>query len=404
MKLIADLHIHSKFSRATSPNINVKNISEFAKIKGLNLIGTGDFTHPLWLKELKNSFENENGILTYNKCNFVLSAEVSNIYSQDNKLRKVHNIILAPSFEIVEQINELFSKKGKLESDGRPIFGKYSCYELVEDLKKISDDIEIIPAHAWTPWFGLLGSKSGFDSVEECFKEKSKHIYAIETGLSSDPLMNWRLSKLDKYTLVSNSDAHSLWAWRLGREANIFEMKEITYKNLINAIRNKQGFVETIEVIPDYGKYHLDGHRLCNVCLTPEQTKKVKGVCPKCGKPLTIGVLNRVEELADREQGYKPKDSIPFKHVIPLSELIACLENTSVSSQKVQNIYNKLISEFGNEFNILLYTEKEKLGRVCDKKLLDIILRNREGKVKINPGYDGEYGKPILEAKQEKLF
>ena len=405
MKIIADLHIHSRFSRATSPSINVKNISEFAKLRGLNLIGSGDFTHPSWLKELKEFLEPGEGIFSYNDCNFVLSTEVSNIYSQGGKLRKIHTVLLAPSFEIVEQINELLAKKGKLEADGRPIFGSYSCYELVEDLKNISDDIEIIPAHVWTPWFGLLGSKSGFDSVEECFKEQSKHIYALETGLSSDPEMNWRLSKLDKYTLVSNSDAHSLWPWRLGREANIFDFKELTYKAVIKAIREKEGFIKTIEVNPSYGKYHFDGHRLCNVCLSPEETKKVNGICPKCGKKITIGVLNRVEELADRPSGFKPKNALPFKHIIPLSELIATIENTNIATQRVWNIYHKLIKEFKNEFNILLNVEKEKLRKFCDEKLLQVILENRQGKIKIKPGFDGEYGKLILEGeKQEKLF
>ncbi|OYT41494.1 DNA helicase UvrD [Candidatus Pacearchaeota archaeon ex4484_26] len=405
MKIIADLHIHSRFSRATSPSINVKNISEFAKLRGLNLIGSGDFTHPSWLKELKEFLEPGEGIFSYNDCNFVLSTEVSNIYSQGGKLRKIHTVLLAPSFEIVEQINELLAKKGKLEADGRPIFGSYSCYELVEDLKNISDDIEIIPAHVWTPWFGLLGSKSGFDSVEECFKEQSKHIYALETGLSSDPEMNWRLSKLDKYTLVSNSDAHSLWPWRLGREANIFDFKELTYKAVIKAIREKEGFIKTIEVNPSYGKYHFDGHRLCNVCLSPEETKKVNGICPKCGKKITIGVLNRVEELADRPSGFKPKNALPFKHIIPLSELIAAIENTNIATQRVWNIYHKLIKEFKNEFNILLNVEKEKLRKFCDEKLLQVILENRQGKIKIKPGFDGEYGKLILEGeKQEKLF
>jgi len=405
MKIIADLHIHSRFSRATSPSINVKNISEFAKLRGLNLIGSGDFTHPSWLKELKEFLEPGEGIFSYNDCNFVLSTEVSNIYSQGGKLRKIHTVLLAPSFEIVEQINELLAKKGKLEADGRPIFGSYSCYELVEDLKNISDDIEIIPAHVWTPWFGLLGSKSGFDSVEECFKEQSKHIYALETGLSSDPEMNWRLSKLDKYTLVSNSDAHSLWPWRLGREANIFDFKELTYKAVIKAIREKEGFIKTIEVNPSYGKYHFDGHRMCNVCLSPEETKKVNGICPKCGKKITIGVLNRVEELADRPSGFKPKNALPFKHIIPLSELIAAIENTNIATQRVWNIYHKLIKEFKNEFNILLNVEKEKLRKFCDEKLLQVILENRQGKIKIKPGFDGEYGKLILEGeKQEKLF
>ena len=267
----------------------------------------------------------------------------------------------------------------------------------------ISKDIEVIPAHIWTPHFGLLGSISGFDSVKDCFKEYEKNIHALETGLSSDPEMNWRLSKLDKYTLISNSDAHSFWPWRLGRECNVLEIKEkneISYKSIIESIKNKKGFLETIEVDPNYGKYHLDGHRNCEVCLTPEESLKNKKKCPKCGKDLTLGVLYRVEQLADRELGYKPKTAVPFRRLIPLHEIISAVIGLGVSSQKAWIEYNKLIKEFGNEMNILISVEDQKLRSVCSENLAEAIINNRNEKLKIIPGYDGVYGYPVINGKK----
>ena len=294
MKLFADLQIHSRFSRATSTALTLPNIEKWARIKGINLIGTGDFTHPKWLAELKEYLEEDgSGILTSKTgFKFVLQGEISNIYTQDGKGRRVHTLLLAKDFDTVRQINEKLLKKGRLDYDGRPIFG-FTCIELVEMMRDISDDIEIIPAHAWTPWFGIFGSNGGFDSVEACFKDQAKHIHALETGLSSDPPMNWRLSKLDRFSLLSFSDLHSFWPWRIGREATIFDIKLI-YDNLIKAIRTKEGLVETIEVDPNYGKYHFTGHRNCRVCLDPKESRKLKHICPKCGKSLTVGVLERV--------------------------------------------------------------------------------------------------------------
>ncbi|MEK6852814.1 MAG: endonuclease Q family protein [Nanoarchaeota archaeon] len=406
MDIIADLQIHSRFSRATSQNITIQNIIKYAKIKGINLIGTGDFTHPEWLKEIKQHFEEGDGILnsSESEIKFLFTGEVSNIYEQDRRVRKVHNLLFAPSVEIVEQINEHLSKRGNLESDGRPIFSNYTCPELVEDLKSISNEIEIIRAHAWTPYFSIFGSESGFDSVKECFQEQTKHVYAIETGLSSDPAMNWRLSQLDKYTLVSNSDAHSLWPWRLGREATLFHMKELDYRGIIKAIRNKE-IKGTIEVKPDYGKYHLDGHRDCNVCLLPEETRKINKICPKCGDKVTVGVLHRVEELADRPSTYIQKDAPLFITLIPLSELISASLGKAIYTKAVWNEYNKLIQEFGNEYNILLKADREKIIKIVNEKLADAIIQNREGKIKIKPGYDGKYGEVVLEREiQKKLF
>lgn len=401
MRLIADLQVHSRFSRATSKQLNLENLEKYAKIKGLNLLGTGDITHPEWLKELKQGLaEDDSGILKSSSgFNFVLQGEISNIYTQDGKGRRVHNLLLAKNFDVVQQIQEALKKKGRIDYDGRPIFG-FSCVELVEMMKGIDEKIEMIPAHAWTPWFSLFGSMSGFDSVEECFKDQTKHIHAIETGLSSDPAMNWRLSQLDKYTLVSSSDAHSFWPWRIGREANVFDI-EPTYDNLIDAVRTRKGFSYTIEVDPNYGKYHLDGHRSCNICMEPKESFKNKNICPKCKRPLTIGVLNRIEQLADREEGYKPEGAIPFKSLIPLSEILSALFNSSVASKTVFSEYYKLIKNFKTEFNILIEAKKEELIKITEEKIADAIIAVRERKVKIKPGYDGVYGQLVFDEKVE---
>jgi len=402
MRIIADLHIHSRYARATSKNLNIKNLEKYGRIKGLNLIGTGDFTHPSWLEELKKELTEENGILkTETGYPFMLQTELSNIYSEGDKVRKIHNIILAPCFETVDQINEHLSKKGNLKADGRPIFGKYPCYELVEDLKKIDKRIEVIPAHIWTPWFSLFGANSGFDTVEGCFRDQTKHIFAMETGLSSDPGMNWRLSQLDKYTLVSNSDSHSFWPWRLGREANIFELKELTYDNIISAIKTRQGFIETIEVNPSFGKYHFTGHRACNIVLEPKDSVKINDICPVCKRKLTVGVLQRVEELADRDSGFKPEGAIPFRSLLSLSDILASLLNTTVATQKVWKEYYNLVVKGRSEFDVLLDVPLEELKKLTDEKTAAAIIKNREGKVEIRPGYDGVYGVPLVGEKTE---
>ncbi len=397
MRIISDLHIHSRFSRATSKELNIKNLEKYARLKGVNLLGTGDFLHPKWLAELKKNLKEESGILrTESGFNFILQNEISLMYTQNNKGRRVHLILLAPSFEVVDQMVEYFKKFGRVDYDGRPIFNK-SCIEITEALKNISKDIEIIPAHIWTPWFGLLGSKSGFDSIEEAFRDQIKNIFALETGLSSDPAMNWRLSALDRFTLVSFSDLHSFWPWRLGREATLFDLKRLTYQNLIKAIREKDGYSGTFEVAPAYGKYHYDGHRNCGIRLSPAQTRKLKGRCPKCGKPLTVGVEYRVEELADRPEGFKPKKAVPYHTLLPLSELISAVTGVKqLYSQKISQIYNKLIAEFGSEFSILLEAPEDKLKKI-DNKLASLIIKNRKGKIKVSPGYDGVYGEAVLD-------
>lgn len=403
--LIADLHIHSRYSRATSKDITLDNLVKYARIKGVGLLGTGDFTHPLWLSELKQKLkDNGEGVYYYQDFPFIFTSELSLIYSEGEKGRRVHLLVLAPSLEIVEQINSWLSKKGRLDYDGRPIFGM-SCTELVEGLLKIDDGIEVITAHSWTPWYGIFGSMSGFDSLKEAFHEYAGKIHAIETGMSSDPAMNWRLSELNEKTIVSFSDAHSFWPFRIGREATIFniEKENIKYQDIIKQIRNNE-ILGTIETDPAYGKYHFDGHRLCNFSCSPQEALRLNNICPVCRKPLTIGVEHRVEELADKPIGFKPKNAKPFYKILPLHELIATVKASTLTSQKVWNEYNKLINAFGSELNILLDIEKEKLARVIEGKIVDVILLNREGKINVKPGFDGVYGEAMLKEQQKKLF
>lgn len=399
MIFISDLHIHSGYSRACSKQISVENLEKYAKIKGVDLLGTGDFQHPIWIKHLKENLkEDQNGILrTKNGFPFLWQTELSLMYTQDGKGRRVHHVVLAPNGETASQITEALGKKGRLDYDGRPIFG-FSSIELVEMMNSISKKVLIIPAHIWTPWFGIFGSKTGFDSVEECFKEKSKHIYALETGMSSDPAMNWRLSKLDKYNLVSFSDMHSFWPWRMGRESTIFDFKELTYENIFNAIKNgkKSGLSSTIETDPEYGKYHYDGHRNCGVSFSADEAKKLKNICPVCKKPLTLGVEHRVEELADRPIGFKRKNLIPFLDLIPLSEIISAVHGFGLATKKTWETFYKLNKEFGSEFNTLLKVPEQELKKIVDVKLAEAIIKNRNQQIKVKPGYDGEYGIPLI--------
>jgi len=396
--IIADLQIHSRYARACSTQINIENLEKWARIKGVNLLGTGDFQHPLWNKELKEKLtEDEEGILwTKTGFPFIWQTEVSLIYTQDGGGKRVHHLIYAPNKDVADQIIESLGKKGRLDYDGRPIFG-FSSIELVDMMISISKDIEIIPAHIWTTHFSLMGDYNKFTRIEDCFKENTKYIHALETGMSSTPAMNWRLSSLDKFQLVSFSDSHSYWPWRLGREATIFDIKELTYKNIIKAIRTGDGLNSTIETPPEYGKYHFSGHRNCNLSLNPKESLQKNGVCPKCNQRLTIGVAERIEGLADRPDGYKPVNAKPFVRLMPLSELISAVYNIKqIYSKNIWNIYNKLISRFGNEFNVLLNADEKDLLEVVDKKLVNIILLNREGKLKIQAGFDGVYGKIIL--------
>jgi uncharacterized protein (TIGR00375 family) len=405
--IYSDLHIHSSFSRAASKEVNIANLEKYAKLKGINLLGTGDFTHPKWLMQLKSELSevNEGIFQTKNgEVNFLLSTEVCNIYEFNKQIKRVHNLILAKNFEIVDQINEKLKKFSDLEVDGRPVFNEASCAELVEWLMNISKDILVIPAHYLTPWFGLLGSKSGFNSVEECFQEETKHIYALETGLSSDPLMAFRISKLDKYTLVSFSDSHTYIPLRLGREFTVFKLNKLSFKEIYESIKNKDKskIVMTGEFFPEAGKYHFSGHRKCNVNLHPKEAMKINNICPKCKRKLTIGVLQRVEELSDRPEDFMPTDYIPFKHLVPLMEIIAEIYKVNAYSQTVWNEYYNLIKEFGNEINILLNVSKGELTKVTNEKIAEAIIKMRNGKVKYISGYDGVYGKIIFFNKEKE--
>ena len=406
MKFIADFHIHSKYSRATSPLMDLENLSRWASIKGIKVLGTGDFTHPKWLEEIKKQLEPaEPGLFKLcasdSSTRFILTSEISCIYSKGGKVRKIHIIVFAPSISAVEKINLKLSQIGNLKADGRPILG-LDAKELAKIVLDADENCLVVPAHLWTPWFAVFGSKSGFDSLEECFDEYTKYIYAVETGLSSDPKMNWRLSQLDKITLISNSDAHSLP--KLGREANVFDT-ELSYSAIAQAIKIKDRtkFLHTIEFFPEEGKYHYDGHRLCNLSLTPTQSKKYSNICPKCGKPLVIGVLNRVEKLADRPEGFVPDNAIPFKSLIPLNEIIAESMGVSVLSKKVLKYYNDLIVEIGNEFKILLESSQKEIEEKSSPNIAEGIIRVREGRVSVEPGYDGVYGKIKIFPEKKKL-
>ena len=405
MKLVADFHIHSRFARATSKRVNLASLDEWAERKGISVMGTGDFTHPLWLKELKAGLESaEEGLYKRKgggETRFVFTSEISCIYKKGGRVRKIHLILVVPSLAAVEKINTELAKIGNIASDGRPILG-LDAKEAARIVLEADPTSLIIPAHIWTPWFSVFGSKSGFDSLKECFQEYTKYIYAIETGLSSNPQMNWRLSLLDNITLLSNSDAHSLE--KIGREANVFDT-ELSYPALREAIVEKdpEKFLYTIEFFPEEGKYHYDGHRLCNVVMSPEQSKKQKNICHACKRLLTIGVLNRVAELADRKEGEKPKVVIPYKSLIPLQEIIADVMRQGVGTKRGKVEYAKLTEQVGNELYVLLDATEKELSKVTLPEITQGIMQVREGKVRIEPGYDGEYGKIKLLEKEQGI-
>ena len=416
MRFIADFHLHSKFSRATSKEMEVETLARWGKRKGISLLGTGDFTHPTYFAELRSKLiPLGNGLFELKKgekgVKFILTTEVSNIYTQGGKVRRIHTLIFAPRFEVAEAIRSKLGNLGKLSSDGRPIFS-FTAKELLKMILDISDECMVIPAHAWTPWFSIFGANSGFDSIEECFGELSSHIHAVETGLSSDPEMNWRLSALDAITLISNSDAHS--PNRLGREANAFDCP-LDYKEIVETIRRKdrKRLLFTIEFFPEEGKYHYDGHRQCGVVFSPSQTKAHGLLCPNCHKKLTIGVMYRVEELADRPEGFIPRNAIPSIHLIPLEEVIAEAMGYRVGTKAVEAEYERLTERGESEFRILLDATPEELASFVPANILEGIVRMRQGKVSIIPGHDGVYGKINLfperraeeEAKEQlKLF
>lgn len=398
---VADFHIHSKYSRATSKEMELGRLAPWAKLKGISLLGTGDFTHYLWLQELKSKLKPAGrGIFSYQGTNFILTAEVSNIYSKNGRGRRVHNIIFAPDFEAVDKINNELAGFGNLSSDGRPMLG-LDCVSLVEIVKEAHPKCFIVPSHAWTPWYSIFGSNSGFDSIEECFEQYTHDIFAIETGLSSDPAMNWRLKSLDRLSLISNSDAHS--PSRLGREANVFDCP-MDYYEILDTLKNKdkKRFLYTVEFFPEEGKYHYDGHRNCNILYSPAETKKNNNICPVCKRSLTVGVMHRVDALADRPEGFVLEGAIPYKNLIPLDEIIAESKGVNKTAQSVEQEYRLLTQKLGSEFDILSNITEEELLKSCAPRLVQGILNVRRGKVKITPGYDGVYGKIEIFGEEDK--
>lgn len=419
MHIIADLHLHSRYSRAVSKDMNLETMASWAQRKGLDLLAAADFTHPAWFGELKEKLSLDNdGLYQLNAApspiRFILSTELSCIYSQGGKTRRIHLVVILPTLEDVQAFNLLLLGEGaNLRADGRPILGM-SAEHIVELARKISDKTIVIPAHIWTPWFSMFGSMSGFDSVEECFGKQAEHIHAVETGLSSDPPMNWRLSQLDRMTIVSSSDSHS--PARMGRESTVFELEKLSYDSVRRALETpteKNRIAMTVEFFPEEGRYHWDGHRNCNTRMPPAETKKLKGICPVCKKKLTIGVLYRVDQLADRPEGYQAPNRPPYRSLVPLQEIIGDALGFGSQSKKVTAEYDSLVHLGKSEFNVLLHLSPDELKAITTPQITEVIQRVRNGKLTINPGYDGEYGtvkvftdaeRKKFNARQEKLL
>jgi uncharacterized protein (TIGR00375 family) len=410
MRQILDLHLHSRFSRACSPQLTVENLGLAAQRKGVDILGTADFTHPAWFKELVANLEEINTTGLYRlkfkpevKTKFIFSTEVALVYKDGGQARRIHLVVQAPNLEAVRELNQRLAASYNIRSDGRPILG-ISAPKFCELCFSINQDFLIYPAHIWTPWYAVFGSKSGFNSLSECFHEYTDRIYAIETGLSSDPEMNWRLSALDKLTILSNSDAHSLD--NIGREANIMEFADdslITYRQIYDNIKKRTNLKATIEFYPEEGRYHLDGHRDCNFSCQPAESRRLKNICPVCGRPLTIGVLNRVEELADRPSGFKPEGAVPFIKLIELDKIIAdSLGIKSRQSLAVKKIYDRLLKQLGSELNILLECDVNAIAAVAGNEIAAGIGRARIGDLTIKPGFDGQYGEVQLFPDKDK--
>lgn len=391
MFFIADFHIHSKYSRATSPQMEIDSLSWWAEMKGINLIGTGDFTHPGWLKELEKKLVPAGyGLYKNNNTHFILTAEICNNFYTAGKNHRIHNVIIAPSIEVVKKINKEFEKYGDLQMDGRPMLA-LDAKTMVKIVRSASEDCVVMPGHIWTPWFSLFGAKTGFDRIEDCFEGEAKNIFCLETGLSSDPVMNWRLSALDRCCLISNSDSHS--PKKIGREANVFDC-ELDYKEIFDVIKkkDKKRFLYTIEFFPEEGKYHYDGHRDCNIVFSPSETKDNKYLCPVCKRKLTVGVEHRVELLADRPLGFTPENSIPFKNFIPLEEIVAFALGIRKESAIVDRQYREILAKSGKEFDILLHWTEDEIMKKLPEKIAKAVISVRNGNVKVSPGYDGVYG------------
>lgn len=396
MRLVGDLHVHSRHSRAVSRDMTLATMAAWAKRKGIDLLGTGDFTHPAWVAALENELEETPAGLAVLKGTdgprFIYTVEIACIYRQGDKTRRIHLVVVAPSIATVREINARLAKIGNLRADGRPILGT-SALEIARLVRQTDPRALVIPAHIWTPWFSLFGSMSGFDSIAECFGDEAPYIRAVETGLSSDPPMNWRLSQLDSLQIVSFSDAHS--APKLGREATLFEVSAPTYDNLKAALTEPtkaDRIAGTIEFFPEEGKYHWDGHRACGIRWAPEETKRHQGLCPKCKRPVTVGVLNQNEKLADRPLGHQPTTRPPFYSLVPLQEIIGDAYGVGVQSKRVQSAYDETVSALGTELHALLEATPDELRNGAEARIAEGILRVRERRVDITPGYDGEYG------------
>jgi len=418
MKFITDLHVHSKYSRATAKNLDLESLYIAAQLKGITVLGTGDVTHPAWFSEIREKlvpaeaglFKLREDIARYcqdyipetcrGAVRFVLVSEISNIYKKHGKTRKNHNLVFFPDIESVDKFNQALDKIGNIKSDGRPILG-LDARNLLEISLEITSDSFFVPAHIWTPWFSLLGSKSGFDSIQECFEDLTPHIFALETGLSSDPEMNWRVKNLDGRTLISNSDAHS--PMKLGREASIFNT-DLSYLHIKKALKtgDPELFIGTFEFFPEEGKYHIDGHRKCHHRSWPADTVQAEGICPVCGKPMTLGVLYRVEQLADRPIGLSPEKHHSYHHLIPLNEILSELMGVGPNTKKVNKVYTELLRCKGPELKILHELPIESLNHVDVPLLGEAIERVRNKEVQINPGYDGAFGTIQLFTSLEK--
>ena len=433
MKVTADLHIHSKYARACSRDLIPENLAVWADKKGITVLGTGDFTHPMWLKELKDAFEESepglyrlkdglirNSIGKSPVARFMLTAELASIYKHGEKVRRVHNLVFAPNFAAVDKFIALLEKrKVNLKSDGRPIMG-LSCEELLKICKDADEAMELIPAHAWTPHFGVFGSLSGFDTLQQAFGVMTKYVFAIETGLSSDPKMNWQVEGLDTISLISNSDAHSLR--KLGREANVFEIADgkLSYPEIIRAIRERNAsssesplFIETLEFFPEEGKYHMDGHADCKFSCLPEETKRLGGLCPVCGKKLLRGLLHRVDDLANlvpepRKYGFQPSGTVPFRSIIPLEEIIAETLGVGTASKKVLELYEAMVAHRA-EFDLLLNADEDEIAQAAagapgghGAVIAESVMRVRSGQVHIAGGYDGVFGKIQIYSPEER--
>jgi len=415
-EFIADLHIHSRFSRACSRSLRPATIAVWAQLKGLSVVGTGDLTHPEWLEELEESLEEaENGLLKLKpglerevekhvppacrrEIRFMLTGEVSTIYKSGGRTRKLHHVIFVPDFDSAHRFSENLARLGNVTSDGRPILGLDSR-KILELVLELGNESFLVPAHIWTPWFSLLGHKSGFDSLEECFGELSGEIFAVETGLSSDPPMNWRLSSLDRYTLISNSDAHS--PRKLARECNVFRT-EMSFRAVREALETGKKFGGTIEFFPEEGKYHYDGHRACGTRLSPEETRRLDGLCPVCGRKVTVGVMHRVEELADRPAGARRRGADDFVRLVPLEEILSEALGRGTGTRTVDRAYFALLSRLGPELEILRRIPREAIEEAAGPSVAEAIWRVRAGEVEIAAGFDGEFGKVRVLSRDER--